>query len=148
MTLNKDQIVNKIRSLCHVLRHDGVSVQDYLEQLTFLIFLKMAHEKTKAPYNAPDMIPSGNWRQDIVSLDGDALETKYRSILQTLAKQDGMLGMIFRKSQNKINEPASLKRVLAEIDKINWNILGVDVKWEIYEWLLGKVAEDTKSGAG
>lgn len=147
MTLDKDQIVNKIRSLCHVLRHDWVSVWDYLEQLTFLIFLKMAFEKTKAPFNKEDMVPSWYWWQDIISLDGDELEIQYRATLQHLAKQSWMLWMIFRKSQNKINEPASLKRVINEIDKIDWNILGVDVKWEIYEWLLWKVAEDTKSWA-
>lgn len=148
MTLDKDQINNKIRSLCTVLMNDGVSNRDYLEQITYLIFLKMAHERTQAPYDQPSDIPSDYTRDTLISKDGDALEIHYRHILENLAKEEWILWLIFRKSQNKISNPAMLKRVINEIDKIQWNILGVDVKGEIYEWLLSKVAEDTKSGAG
>lgn len=148
MTLDKDQIVSKIWNLCSVLRDDGVSYSDYLEQITYLIFLKMAHERTKAPYNQPSIIPAQRAREGLVDKDGDKLEEQYRHSLENLAKTTGILGMIFRKSQNKISNPAMLKRVVNEIDKIEWNILGVDVKGEIYEGLLSKVAEDTKSGAG
>jgi type I restriction enzyme M protein len=148
MTLDKDQIVSKIWNLCSVLRDDGVSYSDYLEQITYLIFLKMAHERTKAPYNQPSIIPNQWSWESLADKDGDKLEEQYRHSLENLAKTAGILGMIFRKSQNKISNPAMLKRVVNEIDKIEWNILGVDVKGEIYEGLLSKVAEDTKSGAG
>lgn len=108
----------------------------------------MAYEKTLAPYNEKSKIPENlNW-ETLINKDGDELESHYRHILETLAKEDGMLGLIFRKSQNKISDPSKLKRVISEIGKINWNILGVDVKGEIYESLLSKVGEDTKSGAG
>lgn len=148
MTIDKDQISWKIWNLCSVLMDDWISTSDYLEQITYLIFLKMAYEKTKAPYNEKSKIPENlNW-ETLVGKDGDELESHYRHILETLAKEDGMLGLIFRKSQNKISDPSKLKRVISEIGKINWNILGVDVKWEIYESLLSKVWEDTKSGAG
>ncbi len=125
-----------------------VSNRDYLEQITYLIFLKMAYERTQPPYNQTSDIPAWLDWKSLVDKDGDELAVHYRHILEKLAKEDGMLGLIFRKSQNKISNPALLKRVVWEIDKIQWNVLNVDVKGEIYEWLLSKVAEDTKSGAG
>ncbi|MDD5376627.1 MAG: class I SAM-dependent DNA methyltransferase [Candidatus Gracilibacteria bacterium] len=148
MTLDKDQIASKIWNICTILWHDGVNSADYLEQITFLIFLKMAYEKTRAPYNQTSLVPDEyNW-ESLAKLDGNDLEIHYRDILDTLSKYEGMLGIIFRKAQNKISDPAKLKRVINEIGRIDWNILGVDVKGEIYESLLGRVAEDTKSGAG
>lgn len=147
MTIDKDQISWKIWWLCSILMDDWISTSDYLEQITYLIFLKMAFEKTKAPYNEKSKIPESlNW-ESLAKLDWDDLERHYRHTLEELAKADWMLGLIFRKSQNKISDPAKLKRVVNEIWKINWNILWVDVKWEIYESLLAKVGEDTKSGA-
>lgn len=148
MALDKDQIVSKIWNLCGVLRDDGVSYQDYLEQITYLIFLKMAYEKTLPPYNQISPIPKEYDWKSLIWKDGDALEVHYRHVLETLAKEKGILGMIFRKAMNRISNPALLKRVVNEIDKIEWNILGVDVKGEIYEGLLWKVAEDVKSWAG
>ena len=148
MTLDKDQISSKIWNLCTILWNDGVSSSDYLQQLTFLIFLKMAYERTLPPYNQTSPIPEEfNW-QSQMSLDGWELEIHYRNTLDTLAKYDGILGMIFRKAQNKISDPAMLKRVISEIGKVEWTMLGVDVKGEIYESLLARVAEDVKSWAG
>lgn len=148
MTLDKDQISSKIWWLAWILMDDWVSTADYLEQLTFLLFLKMAYEKTKPPYNATSKIPDNlNW-ESLEKLDWEELENKYRKILEWLAKYEWMLWLIFRKAQNKISDPAKLKRIISEINRINWNILWVDVKWEIYESLLSKVGEDTKSGAG
>lgn len=148
MTLDKDQISSKIWNLAGILMDDGVSTADYLEQLTFLLFLKMAYEKTKPPYNETSKIPDQyNWEK-LEKLDGDELENQYRHTLEGLAKEPGMLGLIYRKSQNKISNPSKLKRIINEINKINWNILWVDVKGEIYESLLAKVGEDTKSWAG
>lgn len=148
MTLDKDQISSKIWGLAGILMDDWVSTADYLEQLTFLLFLKMAYEKTKPPYNEKSKIPEEYSWEKLEKLDWVELETQYRHTLEWLAKQDWMLGLIYRKSQNKISNPAKLKRIIEEINKINWNILWVDVKWEIYESLLAKVGEDTKSGAG
>ncbi|GAB0174752.1 MAG: class I SAM-dependent DNA methyltransferase [Candidatus Altimarinota bacterium] len=148
MTLDKDQISSKIWNLCNILLDDGVSASDYLQQITFIIFLKMAYERTRPPYNQESPIPEKyNW-ESLIKLDGDDLEIHYRNTLDTLAKYDGILGMIFRKAQNKISDPAKLKRVISEIGKVEWTLLGVDVKGEIYESLLARVAEDVKSGAG
>jgi type I restriction enzyme M protein len=141
-------IVQKVWNYCNVLRDDGVSYGDYVEQLTYLIFLKMADEHTKPPFNQPSTIPKGFDWQSLLQKDGDALEAHYRRILETFGKGTGMLGVIFRKSQNKIQDPAKLRRLIELINAEVWVGLDIDVKGEIYEGLLQKNAEDTKSGAG
>jgi type I restriction enzyme M protein len=145
---NSQQIVQKLWNYCNVLRDDGVSYGDYVEQLTYLLFLKMADEQTKPPFKKPSIIPAGYDWHSLLKKDGDELERHYRHILETLAKEKGMLGVIFRKSQNKIQDPAKLRRLIDMIDGETWTGLDIDVKGEIYEGLLQKNAEDTKSGAG
>ncbi len=141
-------IVQKVWNYCNVLRDDGVSYGDYVEQLTYLIFLKMADERTKPPFNEPSSIPKGLDWQSLLQKDGDALEVHYRHILDTLGKEKGMLGIIFRKSQNRIQDPAKLRRLVELINAEVWVGLDIDVKGDIYEGLLQKNAEDIKSGAG
>jgi len=141
-------IVHKVWNYCNVLRDDGVSYGDYVEQLTYLIFLKMADEQTKPLFNKPSTIPKGFDWSSLLNKDGAELETHYRNILETLGKEPGMLGIIFRKSQSRIQDPAKLKRLIELINTETWIGLDVDVKGEIYEGLLEKNAEDIKSGAG
>ncbi len=141
-------LVQKVWNYCNVLRDDGVSYGDYVEQLTYLLFLKMADEQTKPPFNKPSTIPQGLDWQSLLEKDGAALEAHYRHILDTLGKEKGMLGVIFRKSQNRIQDPAKLKRLLELINQETWIGLDIDVKGEIYEGLLQKNAEDIKGGAG
>jgi len=148
MANESSAIVQKLWNYCNVLRDDGVSYGDYVEQLTYLVFLKMADEQTKPPYNKPSTIPKGYDWQSLVEKDGVELEVHYRAVLDTLGKEKGMLGVIFRKSQNKIQDPAKLKRLLMLINSETWLGLDIDVKGEIYEGLLQKNAEDIKSGAG
>ena len=145
---NSQQIVQKLWNYCNVLRDDGVSYGDYVEQLTYLLFLKMADEQTKPPFNKSSIIPAGYDWPSLLAKDGDELETHYRHLLETLAKEKGMLGDIFRKSQNKIQDPAKLERLIKMIDTETWVGLDIDVKGDIYEGLLQKNAEDIKSGAG
>jgi type I restriction enzyme M protein len=141
-------IVQRLWNYCNVLRDDGVSYGDYVEQLTYLLFLKMADEQTKPPFNKVSTIPLGlDWRS-LLTKDGDALENHYRHILETLGKGKGMLGIIFRKSQNKIQDPAKLRRLIELINDETWVGLDIDVKGDIYEGLLQKNAEDVKGGAG
>ncbi|MDY0091768.1 MAG: class I SAM-dependent DNA methyltransferase [Candidatus Vecturithrix sp.] len=141
-------VVQKLWNYCNVLRDDGVSYGDYVEQLTYLLFLKMADEQTKPPFNKPALIPADlNW-QTLVDKSGDALEVHYRHILQELGKQHGMLGIIFRKAQNRIQDPAKLQRLLTYIDEETWTGLPINIKGDIYEGLLEKNAQDVKSGAG
>lgn len=141
-------IVQRLWNYCNVLRDDGVSYGDYVEQLTYLLFLKMADEQTKPPFNKPALIPKGYDWQSLLEKDGDALEVHYRHILETLSKEKGMLGIIFRKSQNRIQDPAKLKRLIMLINDETWLGMDIDIKGEIYEGLLQKNAEDIKSGAG
>lgn len=141
-------IVSKVWSFCNTLRDDGVSYGDYLEQLTYLLFLKMADEYSKPPHNRPISIPAEyNW-ESLTTKRGAELETHYSTVLRELGTEKGILGQIFTKSQNKIQDPAKLYKLIDLIGKEQWSILGADVKGEIYEGLLEKNAEDTKSGAG
>ena len=141
-------LVSKLWNYCNVLRDDGVSYGDYVEQLTYLLFLKMDDERSKPPYNKESQIPTGfNW-ESLRNKEGDDLETHYRHLLETLGKESGIIGVIFRKSQNKIQDPAKLRRIIKMIDDEIWLGLDVDVKSETYEGLLQKNAEDVKSGAG
>ena len=148
LSTQTSSIVSKVWGLCNPLRDDGVSYGDYLEQLTYLIFLKMADEYSKPPYNRDSGIPAGCTWQDMRTLKGTELEDKYKAILETLGKQSGLLGSIFFQSSNKISKAAILKRVVDMIDGEKWVSMSSDVKGDIYEGLLQKNAEDTKSGAG
>jgi type I restriction enzyme M protein len=145
---NSASIISKVWSFCDVLRDDGVGYGDYLEQLTYLLFLKMADEYSKPPYKRQTGIPDGYDWESLRTLRGAELETHYLETLRTLGQQQGMLGQIFTKAQNKIQDPAKLSRIIDMVDKENWVIMGADVKGDIYEGLLEKNAEDTKSGAG
>ncbi len=142
-------LVNKVWNYCNLLRDDGVSYGDYVEQLTYLLFLKMDYERTRPPYNKKSTVPEDyNWAS-LIEMDGLPLERHYRNTLENLGKAPGILGIIFRKAQNKIQNPAHLRRLLVDlIDKEPWSSLGADVKGDIYEGLLEKNAQDTKSGAG
>ena len=143
------QLVDKLWNFCSLLRDDGVSTIDYTEQLTYLLFLKMAHERETRSINPERIVPEDCSWQRLLDADGEELETVYRGILEELARQPGTLGVIFRKAQNKIQDPAKLKKLITDfIDKENWSATGVDIKGDAYEGLLAKGAEDIKSGAG
>ena len=144
---NTASIVSKVWSFCHTLRDDGVSYGDYLEQLTYLLFLKMADEYSKT-YKKEVGIPAEyNW-ESLQNLKGAELESHYIKLLRALGQRKGMIGQIFVKSQNQIQDPAKLYKIIHMIDAENWIMLGADVKGVIYEGLLEKNAEDVKSGAG
>lgn len=148
MDTQTNSIVSKVWSFCNTLRDDGVGYGDYLEQLTYLLFLKMADEYSKPPYDRQLPIPKGYDWESLRRLTGVALETQYTNMLRELGKERGVLGQIFTKSQNKIQDPAKLYKLVDMIDHEQWAMMGSDVKGTIYEGLLEKNAEDTKSGAG
>jgi type I restriction enzyme M protein len=147
--MTSSALVQKLWNYCNILRDDGLSYGDYVEQLTFLLFLKMADEQAKPPFNKPSPIPKGKDWPALLAKDGDELEIHYRHTLDELGKRSGMLGVIFRKAQNKIQDPAKLRRLIMDlIDKEQWSSLSADVKGDAYEGLLQKNAEDVKGGAG
>ncbi|MGA8940066.1 MAG: class I SAM-dependent DNA methyltransferase [Acidobacteriaceae bacterium] len=141
-------IVSKVWSFCHTLRDDGVGYGDYLEQLTYLIFLKMAEEYSKPPYSRKLDIPAKYTWATLNAKRGAELEAHYIELLRQLGTRKDVLGQIFTKAQNKIQDPAKLLRLIDMIDEVQWVTMGADVKGDIYEGLLEKNAEDTKSGAG
>ena len=150
MTTNdSQQIVNKAWNFAHVLRDDGLSYMAYTEQITFLLFLKMADEVTKPPYNKPSIVPAKyNW-ESLLKREGAELETHYRHCLEELGKQPGMLGEIFKKARPEIQNPATLRRLIVDlIDAEKWSSMDADVKGDIYEGLLSKSAQESPKGAG
>jgi type I restriction enzyme M protein len=149
MSAAASRIVTKLWSYCNVLRDDGLSYGDYLEQLTYLLFLKMADEQTRPPWQRPSPVPEGYDWPSLAGRDGAELEHHYRLLLEHLGTRHGLLGLVFRKAQNKIQDPAKLKRLVSDlIDREQWVTLGADIKGDAYEGLLERNAQDTRSGAG
>ena len=143
------RLVDKLWSYCNVLRDDGVGTLEYTEQLTYLLFLKMADERARRPLRPEKIVPDDLSWQRLLDADGVALEVEYTRILLGLAREPGTLGTIFRKAQNRIQDPAKLKRLIHDlIDAEQWSQADVDIKGDAYESLLSKGAEDIKSGAG
>jgi len=142
-------IVQKLWNYCNVLRDDGLSYQDYIEQLTFLLFLKMADEQSRSPFNRPPIVPKDLDWPSLLQRSGTELEARYIEVLAKLGTHPGTLGVIFGKAQNRIQDPAKLERLIRDlIDKEKWMTLDADVKGDAYEGLLAKNAEDVRSGAG
>ena len=158
---NESSLISKVWNFANVLRDDGVGYGDYLEQITYLLFLKMADEMSKPPYSKEISFPRlkdteghevedgeyCNW-ETLSKKRGAELEAFYTQMLRSLGTEKGILGQIFTKSQNKIQDPAKLLKVIDMIGKEQWTMVGADVKGDIYEGLLEKNAADTKSGAG
>ena len=142
-----ENLVGKVWNYAHVLRDQGISYGDYIEQITYLLFLKMDAERSEL-LGEPSIIPA-QWRWDQLAVkSGDALELQYRHALEALAEQRGLMGTVFRKAQNKLTDPAKLKRVVSMIHGETWIGINVDVKGAIYEGLLERNATEVKSGAG
>ena len=125
---NTASIVGKVWSFCNTLRDDGVGYGDYLEQLTFLLFLKMADEFSRPPHNRRLPIPPKYAWGSLTSRRGADLEAHYTELLRELSRERGVLGQIFFKSQNKIQDPAKLYKLIDLIDREQWSTLGADVK--------------------
>ena len=134
-------IVNKLWGFCHTLRHDGVDYGDYIEQLTYLLFLKMADERGVT-------IPSKCDWDSLKAYSGTSLTDHYGEILRKLREAEGLLGEIFAQSMPRFNNPVNLKRLITMIDEEDWSSMDVDVKGAAFEGLLEKAASEGKKGAG
>ncbi len=134
-------IVNKLWGFCHTLRHDGVDYGDYIEQLTYLLFLKMADEREV------DIPADYNWAS-LKTKSGNDLVDHYADMLRELREQPGLLGEIFVQSVPRFNNPVNLKRLITMIDEEAWSEMDVDVKGEAFEGLLERAASEGKKGAG
>ncbi len=149
MSTQTQAIVNRAWNFAHVLRDDGLSYMSYTEQITFLLFLKMAHEQTQAPYKRKPIVPPELGWPSLLEKDGRELEVHYRDILETLGQKRGMLGEIFKRAKPEIQNPAILKRLVVDlIDTESWMMMDADIKGDIYEGLLAKSAAESPKGAG
>ncbi|OAV72241.1 putative type I restriction enzymeP M protein [Bacteroidales bacterium Barb4] len=143
---SEQSLTKKVWNLADVIAAAGVGFTDYIIQLTYLLFLKMDYEKTLLGYTST--IPDGYGWKDLTSLDGLDLIRQYEQTLDTLSKKDDLIGSIFTKAQNKIQQPVLLKRVISLIGEENWLSMDGDLKGAIYETILEKNGQDKKSGAG
>jgi type I restriction enzyme M protein len=134
-------VVQKLWGFCHTLRHDGIDYGDYIEQITYLLFLKMADERKVE-------LPKGCDWPKLRDKSGTALTEHYVDLLRTLSKTPGILGDIYTEAQSRFNNPVNLKKLINLVDETEWTSLGVDVKAEAYEGLLEKAASEGKKGAG
>ena len=139
-------LVHKVWNYAHVLRDDGLALMDYTEQITYLLFLKMAWEQRKT---GASEIPSAYTWGALKNIDDNIRRLeRYHQGLRRLSKHPGLIGIIFTKPQSKISDPAKLHRLLQMIDSEDWSALDIDVKGEVYEGLLARNAEDVRGGAG
>jgi len=121
----------------------------YTEQITFLLFLKMAQEQARPPYNRKPIVPPELSWDSLLKREGAELEIHYRRILEELGRKPGMLGEIFKKARQDIQNPATLKRLIVDlIEPVQWSVMEADVKGDIYEGLLAKSAAESPKGAG
>lgn len=149
MNNESQRIVAKAWNFAHVLRDVGLSYMAYTEQITFLLFLKMADELTRPPHNQPTKVPKPYDWATLIAKEGEELESHYRRTLEELGKKSGMLGQVFQKARADIQNPALLRRLIDSlIASETWTAMEADVKGDIYEGLLSKSAEESPKGAG
>src|SRR3712207_5905853 len=133
-------VVQQLWGFCHTLRHDGIDYGDYIEQITYLLFLKMADERAVE-------LPAGTGWPTLRARSGTDLTDHYVDVLRTLGRQPGILGDVFSGAQSRFSNPVNLKRLVSLIDETEWTALDVDVKAEAFEGLLEKAASEGKKGA-
>ena len=147
--MDASQIGKRAWSYAGVLQDAGLSCFEYVEQLTLLLFLKMADQLTAPPYERAPLVPAELGWQALLRLDGAALEDQYRRSLEKLASEPGMLGAVFKGARCEIHNPALLKQLIVNLlDRVDWLSLPVDVKGTIYEELLSRSAQESSRGAG
>ena len=149
MSVEARALVRKLWEFCDVLRDDGLSYGDYLEQLTYLLFLKMADEQTEL-LGGERVVPVGfDWQSLLLNRSGASLEWHYSRILSELGSGDDMLGVVFHKARNRIQTPAKLEQLVKDfIGKHEWLSYDADVKGDAYEGLIEKTAQEGARGAG
>jgi type I restriction enzyme M protein len=148
-------VVGKLWGFCNILRHDGMDYGDYIEQLTFLLFLKMADERgiDLPTYTEVDPVTgaveqiSCDWPY-LRKQSGTSLTTHYTKVLTQLGTEHGILGDIFAGAQNRFTKPTNMSTLIRLIDDVEWTALEVDVKAAAFEGLLEKAAAEGKKGAG
>jgi type I restriction enzyme M protein len=134
-------VAGKLWGFCHVLRHDGIDYGDYIEQLTYLLFIKMADERRLE-------LPAHTDWPYLRKQSGTELLDSYVEALRILGKERGILGDIFSGSQSRFSNPVNLQKLMVVINETDWTSLDTDVKAAAFEGLLEKAASEGKKGAG
>ncbi len=148
MTADPKALVQRLWDFCDVLRDDGLSYGEYLEQLTYLLFLKMADEQFEH-LKGQRVVPAGSDWPSLLRRSGAELEQHYGTILEELGTGEDMLGVVFRKARNRVQDPAKLERLIKEfVDRHEWLSLDADLKGDAYEGLIEKTAQEGARGAG
>lgn len=138
------EIVAKLWNLCNVLRDDGITYHQYVTELTYILFLKMAKE-TGAEKN----IPEGYRWDDLKVKEGMDLKRFYDGLLRELGENcTGRVQEIYQGARSNIEEPANLKKIITNIDELDWYSAKEEGLGNLYEGLLEKNANEKKSGAG
>jgi type I restriction enzyme M protein len=138
-------LVQKVWSYAHVLRDEGLGYLEYTEQITYLLFLKLASQRGGPVTDIPTRY---GWDNLLSISDNLQLKKRYEQALQNLSRKPGILGIIFAKPQSKIEDPAKLRHLMNMIDEVEWASLDVDIKGAVYESLLARNSDDIRSGAG
>lgn len=142
--MNTQEIVSKLWNLCNVLRDDGITYHQYVTELTYILFLKMAKET-----GAESKLPKGYKWDDLKSKSGIELKTFYKSLLNYLGeKTTGIVQQIYQGSSTNIEEPKNLEKIITTIDGLDWYSAKEEGLGNLYEGLLEKNASEKKSGAG
>ena len=148
MTSDAKALVQRLWDFCDVLRDDGLSYGDYLEQLTYLLFLKMSDEQHEL-LGGERVVPIEYDWQSLLSRSGAELEAHYSETLAELGAGEDMLGVVFHKARNRIQTPAKLEQLIKDfIDKHEWLSYDADLKGAAYEGLIEKTAQEGARGAG
>ena len=143
--MTNNEIVQKLWNLCNVLRDDGITYHEYVTELTYILFLKMVAEQEKED---EIQIPEKYRWNNLIKLDGLELKNTYQKVLINLGGVNNNLAIIYRNAKTSINEPANLKKIFSEIDKMDWYSMDKEDFGDLYEGLLEKNASEKKSGAG
>ncbi len=146
MSETESQLTQKVWNLAHVMNNAGVGSGEYVEQVTYLLFLKLDAEREED--GLPSLLPEDCRWARLAALSGRELAQHYARVLEALAGQGGLVGTIFARARNAVEEPAHLHRLVRLIGAEDWSRQGMDVKGAIYEGLLERTASDVKSGAG
>ena len=142
--MNNQEIVQKLWNLCNVLRDDGITYQQYVTELTYILFLKMMKEQ-----ETEEVIPEGYRWDDLTKKEGIELKTFYQHLLLELGNSENeRLRLIYSDATTSIEEPKNLEKIIKSIDGLNWYNAKEEGLGNLYEGLLEKNASETKSGAG
>ncbi len=155
--MSQHDIVQKLWNLCDILRDDGINYSDYVTELVLLLFIKMVHENQEAGLPEAHPLPEGCRWNDLTGRSGLVLLNHYRHILLMLSTgkdgdkivhEDPLVMAIYANAQTRLREPRHLEQMIRELDKIDWFSAQKDGLGDLYEGLLEKNANETKSGAG